>query len=151
MIQAYFLSITKTEENKFTVIFAAEDGKKLYTICKWITNSHDVNHYIAYDTGFVVGLNEKGKYSISEEERLKAVEAVSKFDNFHKSGTRTYFQIADANWCMYHTNTFATEEEARDVIKTEYINMSKKDGSDEYWNNRKQVVIKVTEIQEVLG
>ena len=72
-------------------------------------------------------------------------------NNFHKNETRTYFQIADANWGMYHTDTFQTEEEARKVIETEYQNRSKNDGSDEYWKNRKQVVIKVTTIQEVLG
>ena len=72
-------------------------------------------------------------------------------NNFHKNGTRTYFQIADANWGMYHTDTFQTEEEARKVIETEYQNRSKNDGSDEYWKNRKQVVIKVTTTQEVLG
>jgi len=72
-------------------------------------------------------------------------------NNFHKNNTRTYFQIADANWGMYHVNTFQTEEEAREIIQTEYQNRSKNDGSDEYWRNRKQVVIKVTIIQEVLG
>ena len=72
-------------------------------------------------------------------------------NNFHKNETRTYFQIADANWGMYHKDTFQTEEEARKVIETEYQNRSKNDGSDEYWRNRKQVVIKVTTIQEVLG
>lgn len=72
-------------------------------------------------------------------------------NNFHKNETRVYFQIADANWGMYHPETFQTEEEARKVIKTEYENRSKNDGSDEYWKNRKQVVIKVTTKQEVLG
>jgi hypothetical protein len=65
--------------------------------------------------------------------------------------TRTYFQIADANSEMYHTDIFETEEEARKVIQTEYQNRSKNDGSDEYWRNRKQIVIKVTTTQEVLG
>ena len=72
-------------------------------------------------------------------------------NNFHKSGTRTYFKVADANWGMSHSETFQTEEEARKVIETEYHNRSKNDGHDEYWRNRKQVVIKVTTIQEVLG
>lgn len=72
-------------------------------------------------------------------------------NNFHKNGTRTYFQIADANCGMYDAETFKTEEEARKVIDTQYVNRCKKDGSDEYWRNRKQVVIKVTITQEVLG
>ena len=72
-------------------------------------------------------------------------------NNFHKNKTRTYFQIADANWGMYHTDTFQTEEEARKVIETEYQNRAKNDGSDEYWRNRKQVVLKITETIEVLG
>jgi hypothetical protein len=72
-------------------------------------------------------------------------------NNFHKNGTRTYFQITDANGGGYHTDTFETEEEARKVIATEYQNRSKNDGSDEYWRNRKQIVIKVTTTQEVLG
>ena len=72
-------------------------------------------------------------------------------NNFHKNGTKTYFQIADANWGAYHSETFETEEEARKVIETQYENRCKKDGSDEYWRNRKQVVIKVTTTHEVLG
>ena len=72
-------------------------------------------------------------------------------NNFHKNGTRTYFQIADANWGMYHTENFSTEEEARKVIEKEYQNRCKNDGSDEYWKNRKQIVIKITTTQEVLG
>lgn len=72
-------------------------------------------------------------------------------NNFHKNQTITYYEIADANWGMYHVDTFETEEEAREVIKTEYQNRSKNDGNDEYWRNRKQVVIKVTTNREVLG
>jgi hypothetical protein len=72
-------------------------------------------------------------------------------NNFHKSGTRTYFQIADANLDMYHIKSFETEAEAREVIKNEYENCSMNNGYDEYWRNRKQVVIKVTVTQEVLG
>lgn len=72
-------------------------------------------------------------------------------NNFHKDGTTTWFEIADANWGMYHINNFDTEAEARKVIETEYQNRCKKDGSDDYWKKRKQVVIKVTKIQEVLG
>lgn len=72
-------------------------------------------------------------------------------NNYHKSGKDSYFQIADANWAMYNPNRFETEEEARAVIESEYQNRSKNDGSDEYWRNRKQVVIKITTIREVLG
>lgn len=72
-------------------------------------------------------------------------------NNFHKNETRTYFQIADANWGMYNSEIFQSEQEARKVIESEYQNRSKNDGNDEYWRNRKQIVIKVTEIQEVLG
>lgn len=71
-------------------------------------------------------------------------------DNFHKNETKSWFEIADANCCMYHPDKFDTEEAARNVIKTEYQNRSKGDGSDEYWRNRKQVVIKVTQTIEVL-
>jgi len=71
-------------------------------------------------------------------------------DNFHKNETKTYFQIVDANWGMYHPKKFETEEEAREVIKAEYKNRSKNDGHDDYWRGRKQVVIKVTTTHEVL-
>jgi hypothetical protein len=40
--------------------------------------------------------------------------------------------------------------EARKVIESEYTNRSKNDGSDGYWRNIKQVVIKVTSITEFL-
>lgn len=72
-------------------------------------------------------------------------------NNFHKNRTNTWFEIVDANWGMYHPDKFETEEAARKVIETEYQNRSKNDGSDEYWRNRKQVVIKVTKTIEVLG
>jgi hypothetical protein len=78
-------------------------------------------------------------------------EAANPFNEFHKSGTQTYFQIADANWGMYHLETFNTEEEARKVIRDVYENRSKNDGHDEYWRNRKQIVIKITTTKEVLG
>lgn len=61
----------------------------------------------------------------------------------------TWFQISDASHEIYHPQRFETEQEAREVIKTEYQNRSKHDGHDEYWRNKKQVVIKVT--REVLG
>ena len=76
MIEAEFSHITKRYKKTFNVIFKASDGNNLNTICKWIKNEHDVNHYISLDNGYVVGLNDKGKYSISEDERLKAVDAV---------------------------------------------------------------------------
>jgi hypothetical protein len=76
MIEAKFSHITKRHEKTFNVIFEASDGNNLNTICKWIKNAHDVNHYISLDNGYVVGLNDKGKYSIAEDERLKAVDAV---------------------------------------------------------------------------
>lgn len=72
-------------------------------------------------------------------------------NNFHKNGTTTHYEIADANWGMYDPNKFKSEEETRKVIETEYKNRSKNDASDEYWRNRKQVVIKVTTTIEVLG
>jgi hypothetical protein len=71
-------------------------------------------------------------------------------NNFHKSGTKIWFTIADANWGMYHPKEFETEEEARKVIQDEYQNRSENDGSDEYWRNRKQVVIKHTITKDVL-
>ncbi len=76
MIQATFSHITKRYEKTFNVIFKATDGNNLNTICKWITNRHDVNHFISFDSGYVVGCNNEGKYGISEIERLKAVDAV---------------------------------------------------------------------------
>jgi uncharacterized protein (DUF4415 family) len=56
-----------------------------------------------------------------------------------------YFRIADANHAMYHPNRFVSEEEARKVIEKEYTNRNKNDGHDDYWRNRKQIVIKITE------
>jgi len=76
MIEAKFSHITPRYEKTFNVFFKASDGNNLSTISKWINNSFDVNHYISYDSGYVVGINEEGKYLISEEERLNAVNAV---------------------------------------------------------------------------
>lgn len=67
--------------------------------------------------------------------------------NFYKN--EIYFRIADANHAMYHPNKFESEEEARKTIEKEYTNRNKNDGHDDYWRNRKQIVIKITE--EVLG
>lgn len=72
-------------------------------------------------------------------------------NNFHKNTTRTYFEIADANWGMYHYKTFATEEEAREVMDKKYTNRSENDGNDEFWRSRKQVILKKTETIEVLN
>lgn len=66
-------------------------------------------------------------------------------NDYHQNCTVTYYQIADANWGMYHVDVFNTEAEARAVIEKEYTN-----SSNEYWRNRPQVVIKVTTIKEVL-
>ena len=74
-----------------------------------------------------------------------------KTDDFHKNKTTIYFEIVDANSGIYHEDTFKTEAEARKVIKTDYENRSKNDGFDEFWRNRKQIVIKVTTITDVLG
>jgi hypothetical protein len=74
-IKAKFSHITPRDEKTFNVIFIGADGVNLNTICKWIKNSYDVNHYISLDSGYVIGLNKEGMYSISEEERLKAVKA----------------------------------------------------------------------------
>jgi hypothetical protein len=68
-------------------------------------------------------------------------------ENYHKN--KTYFKIADANHGMYHSELFKTEDEARTVIENDYKNRSKNDGYDEYWRNRNQIVIKVTE--DILG
>lgn len=76
MINAKFSHITKRAKTTYNIIFKAEDGNNLNTICKWIKNERDVNHYIGLDNGYVVGLNDKGKYRIDESERLKAVDAV---------------------------------------------------------------------------
>ena len=74
-------------------------------------------------------------------------EALDKTDvirsSIHKK--EIYFRIADANHAMYHPNRFVSEEEARKVIEKEYTNRNKNDGHDEYWRNRKQIVIKITE------
>lgn len=78
MINAKFSHITKRAQTAYNVIFKAEDGNNLNTICKWIKNEHDVNHYICLDSGYVVGLNDNDKYIISENERLKSVDAVFK-------------------------------------------------------------------------
>ena len=51
---------------------------------------------------------------------------------------------------MYHNKTFQTEQEAREVIEREYKNRKENDGNDEYWRNRKQIVIKVTTTKTVL-
>lgn len=71
-------------------------------------------------------------------------------NDYHKNEKLTYFRIADANWEMYHTETFRTEEEARKVVEIEYQNRCKNDGNDEYWKNRKQVILKITRTIEVL-
>jgi hypothetical protein len=76
MINAKFSHITKRAPVTYNVIFKAEDGNNLNTICKWLKNKYDVNHYITLDNGYVVGLNDKGKYGIDESERLKALDAV---------------------------------------------------------------------------
>jgi len=60
-----------------------------------------------------------------------------------------YFRIADANHPMYHPNRFKSEEEARETINKEYTNRCKNDGYDDYWRNRKQILIRINE--EVLG
>lgn len=77
-IKAKFSHIVERKDKKckFHVVFIAEDGKYLITVCKWITNSKDVNSYISYENGYVVGCNDKGKYKISQAERLKAVDEV---------------------------------------------------------------------------
>lgn len=77
-INANFSHITKRYENTFNVVFVTSDGIELSTICKWITNSKDVNYYVSYNNGYVVGLNNPHKYFISELERMKAVDAVFK-------------------------------------------------------------------------
>jgi len=68
-------------------------------------------------------------------------------ENYHKN--KTYFKIADANHGMFHNEVFETEAQARNVIERDYKNRSENDGYDEYWRNRKQIVIKVTE--DILG
>ena len=67
-------------------------------------------------------------------------------NKFHTNHTSTYYEIADANCGMCHPKTFQTEDEARKVIKEEYTN-----SDNEFWRNRKQIVIKVTVVKEVLG
>lgn len=78
-------------------------------------------------------------------------ETANVFSEDHKNETKTFFEIVDANWDMYHPYNFETEEEARKVIREEYENRSKNDGNDKYWRNRKQIVVKVTLTKEVLG
>ena len=71
-------------------------------------------------------------------------------NDYHKNRTSVVYRIADANWGMYHTDSFKTEGEAREAIDTHYTNRNKGDGSDEYWRNRPQVVLRETVITEVL-
>lgn len=49
-------------------------------------------------------------------------ETANVFSEAHKSETKTYFEIVDADWDMYHPKKFETEEEARKVILEEYQN-----------------------------
>lgn len=76
MEEAKFSHITPRYEKTFNVFFVTDHGRVLETICKWIKNSDDVNNYISYENGHVVGLNIPGRYHISESERLRAVDAV---------------------------------------------------------------------------
>lgn len=72
-------------------------------------------------------------------------------NNYHKDSIHTYYQIADANWGMYHSDSFDTEEEARMVMDAEYTNRSTGyESSDEYWRKRPQVILKITVKKEVL-
>ena len=83
--------------------------------------------------------------------KTEPIKALLKTDvirsNFHKN--EIYFTIADADHAMYHPKRFGTEEEARETIAKEYTNRNKNDGHYDYWNNRKQIIIKTTE--EILG
>ncbi len=85
--------------------------------------------------------------SIKEEHSIE----FERNDSIYKDGTNTIYRIADANHAMYVAQLFETEEAARQYIKEEYQERDKKDSYDEYWRNRKQVVLKITTIQEVLG
>lgn len=78
-------------------------------------------------------------------------QSATTFSEVHKNETKTFFEIVDADWDMYHPYNFETEEEARKVIREEYENRSKNDGNDKYWRKRKQIVVKVTLTKEVLG
>lgn len=78
-------------------------------------------------------------------------QSATTFSEAHKNETKTFFEIVDADWDMYHPKTFETEEEARKVIREEYENRQKNDGYDKYWRNRKQIVVKVTLTKEILG
>lgn len=78
-------------------------------------------------------------------------QSATTFSEVHKNETKTFFEIVDADWDMYHPYNFETEEEARKVIREEYENRSKNDGNDKYWRNRKQIVVKVTLTKEILG
>ncbi len=72
-------------------------------------------------------------------------------DNYHKNFIHTIFRIADANWGMYHNTDFDTVDEALVKMDKEYTNRNTGDAdSDNYWRNRKHVVLKITTIQEVL-
>ena len=56
--------------------------------------------------------------------------------------TITYYNIHVLTLC--DPQTFSSESEAREAIKTQYKNRCKNDGQDEYWRNSNPVVIKVT-------
>lgn len=71
-------------------------------------------------------------------------------NDFHKDRTTTYFQVADANWGMYNSDTFQTVEAARDCIKNEYRERNKKDGHDKYWNDKPLVILKITTTTQVV-
>ncbi len=98
----------------------------------------------------------KSFFSVKEKKEASSNESVSSLDipknNYHKNYHTTKYIVADANWGMYdsYPNT-DTEEDARAIIEKEYTNRNKGDGYDDYWRNRKQVVLKITTTQEVLG
>lgn len=54
------------------------------------------------------------------------------------------FVIADAQHPMYTPKTFPSLEEAILYRDKHYINRNKGDEHDEYWQNRPQLILKVT-------
>lgn len=87
------------------------------------------------------GLKNKGLALIAEPTK----------NDYHQNYTRTTYKVADANWGMYSCESHDTESGARKEIAEEMQGRNKGDEYDLYWRARKQVVLKITTIQEVLN
>lgn len=106
------------------------------------------------DLSYSLSINQQG-VSFAKLLKIDLDKYISQHESLYKYATQqqiieqlkvkdVHFIISDASYSMYYPEAFKTESEARVVIKTEYQNRSKLDGCDEFWRNRKQIVIKVT-------